>query len=200
MKTVTRAVSALAATLSIKVFAEEVPVTIKNYIRLGFVWLTLCILIGTGSATSSVSTRPEYPKLDFIRDSQKETEARHDDFWENFEIYGRFVLASEVARAFEFPADSIPVVTDSIMFVGYYVIPEKPPFGYFEFHFDMEVEGVSFDLGGVSFAGMTYSPKRLPFCKLIRPPSGWGRPVPLKELIILLNKTPKLKLTSGFTK
>ena len=93
--------------------------TFMNYIRLGFVWLTLCIMIGTGSATSSTIKRPEYPRIEFIRDSQKETDERYEVFWENFEIYGRFVLASEVASAFEFPADSIPVVTDSIMFVGY---------------------------------------------------------------------------------
>jgi hypothetical protein len=169
-------------------------------IRLAAASLALCALIGLCSATSFTKVKFEYSKLVFIRDSAPEKDEKREAFWKEFEIYGRLVLASEVAKQFELPLDAIPVEHDSVMLVGYYVLPDKPPFGYFDFHFDMIVDEVGFDLGGVTFEGMTFSPKRVPYCKLIRPAPGLGQPLPMSELRTLLDKTPKLKLRRAFTK
>jgi hypothetical protein len=171
-----------------------------NHIRLLLIGLALCALIGFSFATNTPIKKPEFTQLTFIRDLPKGIDAKHEAFWNDFKIYGRFVRASEVATAFDLPADSIPIERDSVMLIGYYVLPKKSPFGYFEFSFNLVVEGVDFDLGDVSFAGMTFSPKRLPFCKLIRPASGFGLPVPLRKLEVLFDKTAKLKLTRLLTK
>jgi hypothetical protein len=171
-----------------------------NIIRIAAALLIMFAFLGICSAIGSPKAKRDNKRLEIVCDLLKETDEKRLAFWEKFEIYGRFALASEVAAAFDLPDDAIPLDKDSVMLVGYYVIPEKPPFGFFEFRFDLVVDGVEFDLGDASFSGLTFSPKRLPFCKLVRPASGFGRPVPVSKLKILLDQTPKLILRGSMTK
>ncbi len=157
-------------------------------------------LFGICSGTSSPHSNTDFPRLEVVRNPAPDEDSKRTAFWNEFEIHGRFALASEVALSLGFPDEAIPEKNDSVVLIGYYMIPEKPPFGYFEFHFEVEVDGIRFAPGSVSLSGMTFAPKRLPFCIQILPPSYLGPPVQLKELRTLLNKKMKLKLTSGFTK
>ena len=150
------------------------------------------------SGTSSPHSNPNFPKLEVIRNPAPDEDSKRTAFWNEFEIHGRFALASEVALSLGFPNEAIPEKHDSLVLIGYYTIPEKPPFGYFQFYFEVEVDGISFAPGGVSLSGITS--KRLPFCQQVLPSGYFGRGVQLNELKTLLDKTPKLKLTSGITK
>lgn len=120
------------------------------------------------------------------------------DFVRRLEIHGRFALASSVVTDFGFPRGSIPPSEDSMVFVGYYIVPENVNTRYFELRLQPQEKNATITIQPITISGHQ---QRGVFCYPIEVATGYtSGEVSLDDLKPLLNQPPRMKLVSCVTK